>query len=365
MSIYPIIGRQPETEVILRILDRGHNLILTGPYYRGKTALATHLIEELITKKYNPVYFNCQNGFSEQAFLELYSKQILKTMSFKLKNIFEDSNKYLPNIRPKINMNPIHGVDIRIDYNITNKDIQQYLTEVIDVPYKIQQDTKEKMVIILDEYHAVNELKSVNLTEVILKNLKPGVFYIFISSHPKELDNLIPRKNYEKLLIDENMLLQKVPANVIYFSIDSILKDNNIKATTNIIDKLISMTEGEISFINRILRKLINKGKIFKRISLLDISNSIREIVNGYDDIFYNFFDSLSTHQKNLIIAIARQGGQQIFKGEFIYRNGLVSVPSVQTSIQALIKKNFVHKEDEEYKITHYFFKEWLKQNFL
>ncbi len=365
MDMNKTIGRDAEKEIILNAIERGNNLCISGPIYRGKTHLVNQIAEELTQRKYIPIYFNCMTGFNEKSFLEAFSKSILKNMSFKLKNIFEDSQKYLPNIRPKINMNPIHGVDIRIDYNVTNKDISQYLSEMINVPNKIYEDTKEKIVIIFDEYQSVQELAGVNITDIIARSIKVGVSYIFVSSKAKELDKIIPKKNYDKMLIADNLQLAKIPLNVLYFYVDNAFKDAGIKVTNNIIDKLISITDSEIAFFNIILQKLIYKGKIFKRVSLMDISSAIKDIVNGYDDIFFNFFDSLSTHQKNFIIAIAREGGKQIFKGEFIYHNGLVSVPSVQTSINALIKKNFVHKENSEYIITNFFFKEWLKRNFL
>ena len=96
--------------------------------------------------------------------------------------------------------------------------------------------------------------------------------------------------------------------------------------------------DGEIAFINILLAQLIEKGRFFKRVSLMDISGALKEIVNLREDMFYHAFGALSAHQKGLIISIAREGGAQVFKGDFIYQT-LVSVPSVQTSITALIKR--------------------------
>ena len=365
MSLYNIVDREDETAAILEQLQAGQNTLLTGPFYRGKTTLLMHITELLGEKQIIPVYFNCMQGFTEQVFLELYSKQILKTLSFKLKSILEDSQRYLPNIRPKVNMSSIHGVDIRIDYNIKSKDIKQYLVEILDVPNKIHEDTGEKMVIILDEIQALLQLKDFPLMDVLIKTLKPGVSYIFCGSQEKDIATLIPKKLYEKLNIKQLLHLEPIPGEILQYHIEEVLQNENIKYTPTIVEKIISITRGEVAFTSQIVQRLIEKGKLFQRISLIDISLVIHEIVNHSSDIFYMYFDSLSTHQKNLIIAIALEGGEQIFKGDFIYSNGLVSVPSVQTSINALIKKNFVHKEAGEYRITNFFFKEWLKTNFL
>ena len=105
--------------------------------------MASCVTEGLSGQQITPIYFNCMNGYTEQSFLEQYSKQILKSMSSKVKNIFEDSQKYLPNIRPKISMNSVQGVDIKIDYHISQKDIKQFLAEAIEIPNRIYQNTGE------------------------------------------------------------------------------------------------------------------------------------------------------------------------------------------------------------------------------
>ncbi|OGI08407.1 MAG: hypothetical protein A2Y40_04730 [Candidatus Margulisbacteria bacterium GWF2_35_9] len=360
-----IIGRKPENERILSAIENGGNVLISGPVYRGKTYLVQSIMEVLSENSVIPIYFNCMTGFSEKAFLELFSKQIIKKISVKLKNIFEESNKYLPNIRPKINMNSLHGVDIRIDYNINNKDISQYLSELIKVPTKIFDDTQQKIVVVFDEFQMVSQLTRINIKDLIRKSLGEGVSYIFVCSKQKETEQIIQKKDLKRMNIIDVIELETIPKEILFTYIENHLKNNHIKYTPNIIERLISVCSEEISFIRKILKIMIEKGLIFKRVSLMDISDSIREIVSSYEDIFFIFFNSLSEHQKNLIIAIANFGGQQIFKGDFIYQNGLVSVPSVQTSISALMKKNFVYKDDGGYKITDFFFKEWLMRKFI
>lgn len=365
MTTTQIIGRDNEMEHLSLAIENGDHVLLTGPWYRGKSYLVSSLMDSLSGQNVTPVYFNCMNGYSEQTFLEQYSKQILKSMSSKVKNLFEDSQKYLPNIRPKISINPAQGVDIKIDYHIGRKDIKQYLAEAIDVPNRIYQNTGEKMVIILDEYHAFLEVKDLGISELIAKSAKPGVSYVFTSSKAKEIDQILPKKMLSKIGIKSRLDLGKIPPNILYFYLENSFKDHEIKPTPAVIDKILSSMDGEIAFINHLLAKLIEKGRFFKRVSLMDISGAIREIVGLREDLFYQAFSSLSAHQKGLINALAREGGMQIFKGEFIYQNGLVSVPSVQTSVSALIKKNFIHKENGEYLITNILFREWLKRNFL
>ena len=70
-------------------------------------------------------------------------------------------------------------------------------------------------------------------------------------------------------------------------------------------------------------------------------------------------------HQKRMLIAIASSGGENIFSRDFIRHNDLGAVSSVQTSINLLMKKEIVDKEDNIYYITDVFFKKWIEKEMI
>ena len=359
------VGRDGDVSLVLGVLAKGESLAIEAPPYRGKTHLVELVKDELQHQDKIVVSFPCEIAFDGRSFLEQYCKILLKAFSNSVKSVFEESQKYLPNIRPKISMNALHGSDVRIDYHLSDDDIVQYLGEALALPKRLYEDKQTPMIIVFDEVHLLLELKGLPIVEMMSRSACAGVQYIFISSRPDLMKVMLSEKLRENIRCKARLNLGKITPNVLYFYIESQFKDNDIKVSNNIIDRLIALHEGEIAFIDPILSRLIQKGKLFKRVSVLDIGNVLNEHVAYLDDWCRLLFDSLSTHQKRLVIAMSKDTQAALFKGEFIYMNGLVSVPSIQTSIGGLQRKNVIHKEGRRYAISNLFFREWLKIHFL
>ncbi|MCK9483883.1 MAG: hypothetical protein M0R34_05925, partial [Candidatus Marinimicrobia bacterium] len=71
--------------------------------------------------------------------------------------------------------------------------------------------------------------------------------------------------------------------------------------------------------------------------------------------------DSLTLHQRRVLQAIARNGGQNILSQEFILENNLGNSSSVQTSIRLLMKRQILDRESGIYFLTDVFFREWIR----
>ena len=73
-----------------------------------------------------------------------------------------------------------------------------------------------------------------------------------------------------------------------------------------------------------------------------------------------NAWDHLSLHQRQLLQAITRAGGRNVFASEFLVVHSLGSHSSVQTSLRQLLKEQTLIKSNGEYRIADAFFREWI-----
>jgi hypothetical protein len=68
----------------------------------------------------------------------------------------------------------------------------------------------------------------------------------------------------------------------------------------------------------------------------------------------------LSLHQRQVLQAIAKHGGRNVYAGEFLATHRLGSHSSVQTSLRQLLKEQIVLKVNGEHGIADPFFREWI-----
>jgi hypothetical protein len=85
-------------------------------------------------------------------------------------------------------------------------------------------------------------------------------------------------------------------------------------------------------------------------------------ILNENAPIYISLWDSLSLHQRRVLQAIARNGGNNIFSQEVIQDHNLGNTSSVQTSLRLLMKRLLLDREEKVYFITDVFFKEWVRR---
>ena len=91
----------------------------------------------------------------------------------------------------------------------------------------------------------------------------------------------------------------------------------------------------------------------------------MNKILEGQSAVYVTIWNTLPRHQKRMLIAIASSGGANIFSRDFISDNALGAVSSVQTSVNLLMKKEIIDKENDTYYITDVFFKKWIAKEMI
>ena len=91
-----------------------------------------------------------------------------------------------------------------------------------------------------------------------------------------------------------------------------------------------------------------------------DIGEAIARIVEQDASHFGTLWDRLSLHQRQVLQAIARSGGRNIFAADFLAAHRLGSHSSVQTSLRMLLKDQLLFKSNGEYRFADAFFREWI-----
>lgn len=351
-----MINRKKETLELIKAISSSKNALLYAPLYGGKSTFLKQVIQELNKENVTYMYINCKKCFDEKSFLSEFSKEVLRILSGEITGAVKDAYKILPTIKPSINTNSARKLELSMSYNLTSEDITKFMLESLHSPYKISKARSEQILVMLDDYDNLLAIETLKIHDFISKSLNQGVIYILTTSD-LELFSSFDKKMQKKLSIEYYNTLAKPTNSQIEKYIRHYLKDQTIEDEAILF--LIKTLSSDIKTIDNFISHI---GK--NDLTIRAIKKTVTILLEEKEAIFQQFFDSLSTHQKRLIIAIAKHSGKHVFKSEFIYNNGLISVPSVQTSIKGLIKKQFVYKDNTGVQITDVLFAEWLKGSF-
>ena len=91
----------------------------------------------------------------------------------------------------------------------------------------------------------------------------------------------------------------------------------------------------------------------------------LNNIIATQDFTFQEIFSRLPEKQKELLIAITKEGkATEITSGSFVKKYKLHSPSSVQAALKGLLEKDFVTREQDVYQVYDRFLAIWLKENY-
>ena len=121
--------------------------------------------------------------------------------------------------------------------------------------------------------------------------------------------------------------------------------------------------DGVTWYIQKTLNILYMTSESGTNISEEGVDRALDYIIDGFS---YNYMDILSRippKQREILIAIAKEGKAQALTGvRFIRKYALGSSSSVQGAVRGLLKSDFITSENGIWYVYDYFFSLWLKR---
>ena len=95
------------------------------------------------------------------------------------------------------------------------------------------------------------------------------------------------------------------------------------------------------------------------------IGSALQNILESMDYVYAEMLFRLSDKQKELLLAINKDGiATNITSSDFVKRHSLSSPSSVQSAAKILLEKDFITLEHGTYRLYDRFFNMWLKENY-
>lgn len=321
-------------------------------------------IQKQLSNSHHCIYFDINKAYSAKSLLAYMTKETLKSHSTKLKDMFDFASKYMPNLKPEISrQNPLK-TDVMINYSINESVITSFIKQIFDGFEQIAKDKKTRLLIIFNNFDNIINIDKRRIEEILRDkiNKQQNVDYLFICSKEESIAKIFHKKYASKYGIKKMEVLENLPKSTISQYILKGFTDNKIEINEQLITNAINNCS---NIHNSILlaKKLYNTKLSGEELNRKSITSTINNIINDLEPLYSSLWDSLSSHQKTLLSTIATKGGSQIFSAKFIFENDLGSAPSVQTSINALSKKNILYKNSsKEFIFCDNFFCDFIKQ---
>jgi len=357
--------RVEELKTLTVDLSSGQNVLLFSPRRYGKTSLIFRAMEVLGKRGILCVYVDLFRVSSLMSFGKIYAQALTLSSASKLQQAIQFVRDHFPTIVPKIIMKGDAPAEIEIDFDAPRRDLEKWLDGIYEMPEKIAQKRKKRLVVVFDEFQEVAGLAPEGALERALRSRiqhHHRVSYVFMGSKRHLLAELFLDKARPLYNIAKSFPLGKISPSELTSFIRARFKSVHIAIRPAEMEEILALSDRHPYYTQQLCHEIYNIVTPRKEVSPEDIPRALESCLAAQSYAYTTIWDTLAGKQRDLIVGLSRTEAATIYSQEFIRRFGLGSSGSIQKAIDALLKKGLVEREGDRYYLSDVFFAEWIRR---
>lgn len=365
VSIQSFTNREQESEKLCNNLTGGINTTIISPRRWGKSSLVEKVVSD-INKKYKlhkTVVIDLFSVSSEEEFLEMYAKEVIKASSNKWQEWLNSGKVFFKHLVPKLSV----GIDPQSDFSLSfdMKEIKKHSDEILNLPEVIAKEKKVKFIICLDEFQNLTSFKNYKTFEKKLRAVwqrQKLVTYCLYGSKRHMMAEIFNNPSKPFYRFGDIMLLQKIASKK---WIDFIVK--NFDKTGKKIDPktatlIPNLMKNHSWYVQQLSHYAWNLTKT--KATVKEVNAALVELINANSPLYQREVEIISHTQLNLLKAVAHNE-KQLTANTVMNKYQLGTPRNVSKNKQILIKNDIIDETENGYEFIDPAFELWFKKQFM
>lgn len=351
--------RKTETQELKRLVTNGNHVALIAPRRIGKTGLIENLFHQKdIQKDYYTFLIDIYATKNIEELIMAMGASMLSSLRPKGAKVIQKFVDILSSLRTGISFDAMGNPS----WNVEVGDIRLPRTTLDEIFEYI--DTADKPCIIaIDEFQTVscyNDGKIEALLRTYIQHCR-NAHFIFSGSQRTMMGEMFLSPSRPFYQSTSMMNIGSIPIDKYSAFAQKHFKEADKGISAQAITKVYQRFEGVTWYVQRVMNELFSLTPQHGACDedMLDIA--IKNILRANEFTYQSLLFQLPIKQKELLMAIAREGkAQNLTSSAFVKKYRLTSSSSVQSAIKGLLEKNFVTSNLGVYEVYDKFFALWL-----
>ena len=355
--------RVRETEQLVELTTNGNNIALISPRRVGKTDLIRHYLSQpQISDHYYTFHIDIYATASIRDFVNAFGRAILEELKPKGKIAWEGFLSVLRSLKSEVTYDSNNFPT----WSVGLGDIEHPETTLDEIFYYLSHADKP-CIVAIDEFQQIIYYPDAPSIEATLRTyIQRCTNATFIFSGSKrhlmgEIFTSSARPFYQSVMI---MNLAPIALDkYAEFAMTQFSKfGKQIEAQA--VEDTYKRFDGVTSCLQRVLNVLFLKTPQGQTCTPEMVDNAIDYILDMFNETFADILEKLPLKQREVFIAIAREGKAKGISGKpFIKKHHLQTASVVNAAMRGLMDKDFVTEERGTYTVYDPFFALWLQRN--
>ena len=352
--------RQAETEALESNIANGRNTVLISSRRMGKSGLIAHVFNRAFVKSnFKTFSIDLYPTSSLAELILLLAKEITGPLKSKGQSLLESFLGIVKSLRPGFKVDPVTGqfvFDLSLGEIVkpvdSLKEIFQYL-EGSEVPCLVS----------MDEFQQIAEYPDNNVLELLRTYVQKckHTWFIFAGSDRRMMEKLFNNPSEPFYMSCSPLYLDAIQyENYLAFArhhfeaAGKSLQEESFKQVYELFD-------GHTWYVQRLMNEMFAWTKPGEVADAQMASDALTFVIKTYARTFQEQMSSYPEAQKQLLIAIAKDGqAQQVTSVAFCKKHSMKSPSTVQSALRVLHDKGIVRKDGNSYSVMNRLLGIWL-----
>lgn len=351
--------RETETENIIELLLNGNNIALISPRRYGKTDLIRHCFSQPeVSEHYYTFIVDIYATRSLRDLVNKLGKAILDALKPRGRKVWEHFVNTVASLQAGITYD-IGGVPA---WNISLGDITNPAVSLDEIFHYLQHADRPCLVAI-DEFQQIGKYPEDTIEATLRTYVQycSNARFIFSGSQRHLMGSIFTspsRPFYQSVTI---INLSPIPCDKYTDFAVFHFREHGKTLLPEVVRGLYDRFRGGTFYLQKVMNVLFLKTPEGGTCGPDMIEDGINYIINFTADTYAELLYQLPDKQKQVLIAINREGqARNVVSGAFSKCHGLVSPSSVRSALAGLLDKDFITKERDYYQVYDLFFSIWL-----
>lgn len=356
--------RQAETEALESNIANGRNTVLISSRRMGKSGLIAHVFNRAFVKSnFKTFSIDLYPTSSLAELILLLAKEITGPLKSKGQSLLESFLGIVKSLRPGFKVDPVTGqfvFDLSLGEIVkpvdSLKEIFQYL-EGSEVPCLVS----------MDEFQQIAEYPDNNVLELLRTYVQKckHTWFIFAGSDRRMMEKLFNNPSEPFYMSCSPLYLDAIQyENYLAFArhhfeaAGKSLQEESFKQVYELFD-------GHTWYVQRLMNEMFAWTRPGEVADAQMASDALTFVIKTYARTFQEQMSSYPEAQKQLLIAIAKDGqAQQVTSVAFCKKHSMKSPSTVQSALRVLHDKGIVRKDGNSYSVTNRLLGIWLAKEY-
>ncbi|MBW6499109.1 MAG: AAA family ATPase [Bacteroidales bacterium] len=335
------------------------NMVVYSWRRMGKTSLI-HCLAHILEKENQAdlIYVDLMSARNMQDTIKAIARAVHNKYGRTSKGISKTLGTLFSRLGMSISFDPLSGIP-KATFGLTIPSPTEHSLEALG---EFLNARKKKIVLAIDEFQQITRFSETNAEAVFRSWMQsnPNLRFIFSGSQRNLMRSIFSEQNRPFYKSTQILDLRPIPLNVYHDFIKKHFKKASKKIDSTIIEEIYDWSRGQTYTIQLVCNKAFGANQAITPETLQRIYH---EIIEQEKPVFYNYMKMLTNIQWDVLRAIGlSEPVSSPHSKDFITAHGLGAQSSVSSALNALVEKELVIQEKDQYFLHDVVLSRWFQQ---